>query len=71
MAVEAAVNPIINLVNELLPAFRRWVNSLEVGTDDRPLADLIRSDGRVLDFNYTEFVETLYDYSRTYANQTE
>ena len=71
MAVEAAANPIINLVNELQPAFRRWVNRLEVGTDDRPLADLICSDGRVLDFNYTEFVETLYDYSRTYANQTE
>lgn len=60
MAVEAAANPIINLVNELQPAFRRWVNRLEVGTSDRPLADLIRSDGKVLDFNYTEFVETLY-----------
>lgn len=60
MVVEAATSPIINLVNELQPAFRRWVNSLEVGTDDRPLADLIRSDGKVLDFNYTEFVETLY-----------
>ncbi|MBR0396757.1 MAG: bacteriophage abortive infection AbiH family protein [Eubacterium sp.] len=60
MAVEAAANPIINLVNELQPAFRRWVNSLEIGTDDRPLSDLISSDGKVLDFNYTEFVETLY-----------
>ncbi len=60
MAVEAAANPISNLVNELHPAFRRWVNSLEIGTDDRPLANLIRSEGKVLDFNYTEFIETLY-----------
>ena len=60
MAVEAAATPIINLVNELQPAFRRWVNSLEAGTNDRPLADLIRTDGKVLDFNYTEFIETLY-----------
>ena len=60
MAVEAAVNPISNLVNDLHPAFRRWVNSLEVGTDDRPLVDLIHPGGKVLDFNYTEFIETLY-----------
>ena len=60
LAVESAANPIINLVNELQPAFRRWVSSLKVGTNDRPLADLIRSDGKVLNFNYTEFVETLY-----------
>ncbi len=60
MAVEAAASPIINLVNELQSAFRRWVNSLKIGTDDRPLADLIRSDGKVLNFNYTEFIETLY-----------
>ena len=60
MAVEAAANPFINLVDNLQPAFRRWVNSLEVGTDDRPLADLIGADGKVLNFNYTEFVETLY-----------
>ena len=60
MAVEAAASPIINLVNELQPAFRRWVNSLEAGTNDRPLADLIRTDGKALDFNYTEFIETLY-----------
>ena len=60
MAIEAAANPIINIVNELQPAFRRWVEKLKTGTDDRPLKDLIRSDGKVLCFNYTEFAETLY-----------
>ena len=60
MAVETAANPIINLVDKLPTAFRRWVNSLEVGTNDRPLAGLIHPDGKVLDFNYTEFVEMLY-----------
>lgn len=60
MAIEAAASPIINLVNELHPAFRRWINSLEIGTDDRPLVHLFKTDGKVLDFNYTEFVETLY-----------
>lgn len=61
MAQEAAVNPISNLVNDLHSSLSRWINSLEIGTDDKPLADLIRSDGKVLNFNYTEFIETLYN----------
>lgn len=60
MAVETAVEPISNLVNSLPPAFRRWVEQLEVGTDDRPLIALVHPQGKVLDFNYTEFIETLY-----------
>lgn len=60
MAVEAAATPISNLVNSLQPTFRRWIERLEVGTDDRPLSGLIHPQGKVLDFNYTEFIETLY-----------
>lgn len=60
MAVEAAAAPISNLVSNLQPTFRRWIDHLEVGTDERPLTGLIDPQGKVLDFNYTEFVETLY-----------
>lgn len=60
MAVEAAAAPMANLVNNLQPTFRRWIERLEVGTDDRPLNGLIHPQGKVLDFNYTEFIETLY-----------
>lgn len=60
MAVEAAAAPISNLVRNLQPTFRRWIEHLEVGTDERPLTGLIHPQGKVLDFNYTEFVETLY-----------
>lgn len=60
MAVEAAAAPIFNLVSGLQPAFRRWIECLKVGTDDRPLNGLINPKGKVLDFNYTEFIETLY-----------
>lgn len=59
-AVEAAASPFINVVNDLPPAFRKWVNHLEIGTDDRPLVGLIYPEGKVLDFNYTEFIETMY-----------
>ena len=60
MAVEASAAPIANVVNSLQPSFHRWINRLEVGTDDRPLDKLIHADGKVLNFNYTEFIETLY-----------
>lgn len=60
LAVEAAATPIANLVNSLQPSFCRWVNHLEVGTEERPLVNLIHADGKVLNFNYTEFIETLY-----------
>lgn len=60
MALEAAATPISNLVNSLQPTFRRWIDHLEIGTDERPLIGLIHPRGKVLDFNYTEFVENLY-----------
>lgn len=60
MAVEAAANPIISIVNDLQPSFRRWVSTLCVGTKDRPLKNLFCPKGKALNFNYTEFVETIY-----------
>jgi len=59
MAAEAAANPIVTVASELPQRFRMWVNSLSIGTDDRPLQSLFRK-GKVLCFNYTEFVESLY-----------
>lgn len=63
MAVEAAVGPIADIVDDLQPAFRKWVSRLCVGTDDRPLSNLISPKGKALSFNYTEFIETLYGVS--------
>ena len=60
LAVEAAANPISTIANDLQTAFRRWVNKLAVGTRDRPLEGLFTPGGKVLCFNYTEFVEDLY-----------
>lgn len=63
MSVEAAATPIATVAVGLPDRFGRWVDTLEVGTEDRPLKNLIRG-GKVLDFNYTEFVETLYGIPR-------
>lgn len=61
-ATEAAANPIMTVVNELPRRFRMWVETLSIGTDDRPLQDILRKNGQVLCFNYTEFIETLYGF---------
>lgn len=59
MAAEQAAEPMRAIGEELPKRFRRWVDSLTVGTADRPLKELFRNS-KVLCFNYTEFVETMY-----------
>ena len=59
MAVENASAPIVDITIELPKRLEKWVNTLTVGTEDRPLKDMIRP-GKVLCFNYTEFIETMY-----------
>ncbi len=62
LAAEATANPILTVVNELPRRFRMWMETLSIGTADRPLRNMFRN-GKVLCFNYTEFVETLYGVS--------
>lgn len=59
MAVESAAAPMADVSSELPRRFREWIETLTIGTDDRPLQSLF-AGGKVLSFNYTEFVETLY-----------
>lgn len=57
---EAAAAPIITIARELPRRFEMWVHSLSLGTANRPLRTLFTPDGKVLCFNYTEFVESMY-----------
>lgn len=61
LSVEASANPIATVVEMLPDKLRRWVNSLTIETTDRPLQSIFVNGGKVLNFNYTEFVEKLYD----------
>ncbi|MDX8420045.1 hypothetical protein MOZ60_08040 [Stecheria sp. CLA-KB-P133] len=58
-AADMAAAPATELSSELRHRFRNWVCSLQVHSEDRPLKEIIRN-GKYLDFNYTEFIETLY-----------
>lgn len=59
LAVEAAATPLYTVTSELPRRLYSWVSTLAPGTADRPLKSMIKND-RVLCFNYTEFIETLY-----------
>lgn len=59
MSVEEAAMPMQIIATELPRRFRMWVDTLKVGTCDRPLKGMFRK-GKVLCFNYTEFVESIY-----------
>ena len=59
LAVEMAADPIVTVAQELQQYFRRWIETLSVGTSERPLKSIFRN-AYTLCFNYTEFVELLY-----------
>ena len=60
LAYEYASEPARVISNELKERFRNWIESLKLQTKDQPLRNLI-SNQKVLCFNYTEFVEKIYD----------
>lgn len=62
-AAEMAASPATELPGELDGSFTKWIDTLHVRTDDRPLKGSIR-DGRFLNFNYTEFIEDIYGVLR-------
>lgn len=62
-AVETAIAPTFNIPRELNNRFKKWVKTLKVESDDRPFS-MLHGEYKVLSFNYTEFIETLYGAER-------
>lgn len=62
-AVETAIEPTFYIPGELKRRFRSWVKTLTVGNNNRPF-NMLCGDYKVLSFNYTEFIETLYGARR-------
>lgn len=59
-AQETAASPVFILTQELPKRFRRWVNTLEPHSVSKPLEGLLKVESRFINFNYTEFLETIY-----------
>lgn len=58
-AVETAIAPTFIISYDLNEKFRKWITTLKLGNDDRPFA-MLHGDYKVLSFNYTEFIESVY-----------
>lgn len=59
MAYETAAEPAMEILRMLPKSFRRWVETLKPSKE--PIyKNLIHQNGTYLNFNYTEFPETLY-----------
>ena len=58
-AVETSILPTFEIPRELKQRFKKWIKTLVVQSDNRPFS-MLHGDYKVLSFNYTEFIETLY-----------
>lgn len=58
-AIDTAMLPIYVLTDQLPRRFRAWVEALEAN-GSKPCQRIITSDAVYLNFNYTDFLETLY-----------
>ena len=59
-AIDMAMDPVDTITNELPKKFRKWIESLSVDSSVKPLSGLVKPGAKYLNFNYTEFAETLY-----------
>ena len=58
--IDMAMDPVDTITNELPKKFRKWIESLSVDSSVKPLSGLVKPGAKYLNFNYTEFAETLY-----------
>lgn len=60
MAAEAAMAPTYIITRELPKRFRKWVSTLKATLYNTPLMQIINNQSMFINFNYTEFLETIY-----------
>lgn len=61
MAAEAAIAPAQIIMRELPGEFRKWISTLKSSKSAKPLADILSKKSNFINFNYTEFLETIYE----------
>ncbi len=59
-AIDMAMLPVDTITNELPKKFRKWIETLRVDSSVKPLRNVVKPGAKYLNFNYTEFAETLY-----------
>lgn len=64
LAAETATGPAQTIIRELPRRFRKWVCTLEPPNSEKPLDDILIKQSTFINFNYTEFLETIYGIPR-------
>jgi hypothetical protein len=59
-AQDTATSQIYILTQELPKRFRKWISTLKPLSLSKPVDNVIKMDARYINFNYTEFLETIY-----------
>lgn len=60
MAAETATAPALTIIRELPKRFKKWVCTLKPTISGNPLERIINAESTFINFNYTEFLETIY-----------
>lgn len=60
-AIDAAMMPTNLIMTELPIAFRQWIEGISVSNLISSIRRILSAKGKYLNFNYTEFLETLYN----------
>lgn len=68
MAIEQTTYPLETIENDLPRRFRRWVEKLTANNENKPLTNVLNFNADYINFNYTEFLETLYGISSANIN---
>lgn len=61
MAAETATGPAQTIIRELPRRFRKWVCTLKPTNSGKPLEDILAKQSTFINFNYTEFLEIIYE----------
>lgn len=60
MAAETATGPAQTIIRELPRQFKKWICTLKPTNAGKPLEDILIKQSIFINFNYTEFLETIY-----------
>jgi hypothetical protein len=63
-AAEVAIEPAQTIMRELQSQFKEWISTLKRSNSAKPLIDILSNKSKFINFNYTEFLETIYGIPR-------
>lgn len=64
LAIDSTLLQLDELVEKIPIRFKKWIESLSLPNSKKLLSDIINKDAKYINFNYTEFLETLYEIKK-------